>query len=305
MAYEKKIEPLQRWEVIMSAITLQLFIIFYLVLPWTSMSEECFDAVYESSVASDEDMMLFHDCMVEHRDGFLGGCACLLLGFPAIIAHLFYFNRLGETIMSFLNFGLSNWLYTASWGIAGTILCTLIPSLGIFLAYYDWEFTTDDGSGNDFTYIGYAMQFQFFHFWLILWDCCAIPIGIAASVPWFRGVGVLCGCCKSSHYSLSQDGREKMLGMALSIKYGRLVLAVLMTIVGLICLFGGFGDSLDFAKDGFWSYNGGSQFLSVMIALAIEIQCLAYFRAACKFDDNTKFLNENVESMASQDAAQQ
>ena len=65
------------------------------------------------------------------------------------------------------------WFLVLSWSIYATIHCLIVPSLGIFIAYYDWEFA--DGYKNE----GYKFQYQFFNFLLIVIDCAIIPLGFA------------------------------------------------------------------------------------------------------------------------------
>ena len=289
MAYEKKIEPIARWEVLCAGITLQLWFLFVLVLPSISVSDACWSVMVDSDVSNAEDMSDFHDCIEKHRSGFLIACALTLLGFPIIIAHLFYYHRIAETIDSFLNFGLSNWLYIASWGIFGIISSTIIPAFGIFIVYYDWQFS--DG----YEYVGYSLQFQFFELWLISYDCIIIPLGFACSMPWLRALLMLFNCFESAHYKVSEKGKEEMLGKMLTIKCGKCIFGTFLSLFVLTITFGAMGDALDFAKDGFFSYKGGSQFLQIIVYIAMELQSLWYFRFACEFDKNLKFLDSNVE----------
>ena len=82
MVYEAKIEPVQRHELIMGGVTLQLFVLFLNVLPWIHVSNDCRKAIFESDLQSNEDVSWIHDCISEHRNGILAGCSFLLLGFP-------------------------------------------------------------------------------------------------------------------------------------------------------------------------------------------------------------------------------
>ena len=322
MAYEKKIEPISRWEVFSCGLTLQLFIIFYFVLPWLGLSEQCLEAMFETDITDFDELTTFHDCIAKHRMGILGGCTCLLLGYPIIISHIYYWQRLHETLGGFLNVGLLNSLYHASWGISASIYCTVVPALGIFVAYYDWNFwdgsdssttmttTTDTitdtitSDDTNYVYLGYVMQYQMCQFLFILWDCLAIPLGLAAGLPWIMQFLILFDCAKSKHYKLSQTGRELLVGRFMNLRVGKIALGAIMISLVCICIFGGLGDSLDFAKDGFWSYHGGSQFLELTLFISWQLLSLLLMRFACKLDANKAFLNENVESMAAQDNLQ-
>ena len=312
MNFEKKTEPFTQVDAFMAGFTLQLFLIFFVVLSWSILPGECFVDAIESSADNNDDMEKFHNCVLKHRKWFEIGSVCLLISFPFIICHLYYEYRISQTVRSWLNFGIFDWLYSISWIIGATIYCTIIPALCIFICYYDWEFGDEsdingvnDDRYNTYKYIGYKVQFQFFHFMLILWDSCIIPLGISASIPWFRFFALINGCGKSSYYEMSNIGKEKILGMVLKLKFGRVVLSLIVLTIGLICLFGAFGDTFDFDKDGFWSFDGNSQLLQFITYFAIEIQCIMYFGFVCKYEEKAKFLNENVKpvSMASQDGA--
>lgn len=159
MAYEKKIEPLRRYEVFIMAFCLQMFIILFGLIPrivWGS--DNCHDTILEADISSESDLNDVHDCFIEHRSGFLARATCFLLGYPLIIGHIFYTKRLEETLFSFLHAGLMINLYCVSWFIGATIICTVIPALNIFVAYYDWELA------DTYQQLGYAMQLQFVRF---------------------------------------------------------------------------------------------------------------------------------------------
>ena len=172
--YVKKIEPLRRYEVLLGGVTLQAFLIMYHILPWINIDSECINAIYKSDVSSEEDMLSFHDCAERIRGELLFSGSTLLLGFPIIVLHIYYEFRMGSTIFAFNNTGALRWLYGASWSMIGIIGCSVIPSMAIFVCYYDWELS------NDYQYIGYVIQKQLFDWMLILWDCLILPLGMAA-----------------------------------------------------------------------------------------------------------------------------
>ena len=289
----------------MSGFTLQLWIIFMNILPWAVWTNDCIEAVFKTTLDDREAVANTHECIKDHRSNMLGGSTFLLLGYPIVIAHCYYEHRVHETLGAFLNIGLSRWLYYSSWMIAATILCTFIPALLIFIGYYDWEF------GDDMEYVGYAMQLQFLHFTLIVFDCIIIPLGIAAAIPWIWNMIVFVGdtpikCCqwyKSAHYKLSNEDRVKLFGLITKCPcIGRFCGALISLTLALICIFGAFGDVFDYAKDGFFSYHGGSQFLFVILYLSWQLQAIFEMRMGCMLDTTTTFLNDKVQSMSTQDA---
>ena len=133
MAYEKKIEPFQRWEAFMSGISLQIFLILITVLPLIAWGKnDCADTILKGDISWYDDVVASHNCMIEHRNGMLGGSTCLLLAYPFIITHLYYQHRVYETIKAFLDTGLMEAMYTLSWIIGTIIMCIILPALGIF-----------------------------------------------------------------------------------------------------------------------------------------------------------------------------
>ena len=302
MTYEKKIEPIRRWEVLATGITLQLWFFFFISGIFIDIDTDCLDALHKSDISSMDDMDFFHECIKDHRPEFLANGACFLLGFPILVAHVYFYHRITETIDSFLHFGVSNWLYISSWAIWIAIGCTMSPALGIFIAYYEWEFAPG------FEYAGYAVQYQFCQFWWILYDCLVIPLGFACAMPWLRAFLMMFNFFESTHYKVSRQGKEEMLSQMVCIKCigkktvccdkcGQCGQCFYVSFLGLFVMaiiFGSIADALDFDKDGFWSYKGGSQFLQCIIYIAIEFQSIWYFRFYCKFESNIKFLKENV-----------
>ena len=289
----------------MSGFTLQLWIIFMNILPWAVWTNDCTQLIFETELTDEDGVIEVHECIKDHRSNILGGATFLLLGYPIVIAHCYYEHRIHETLGAFLNIGLSRWLYYSSWMIAATILCTFIPALLIFVGYYDWEF------GYNMEYVGYAMQLQFLHFGLITYDCIIIPLGIAAAIPWLWTMIIFIGdtpikCCqwyKSAHYKLSNEDRVKLFKHVTKCPcMGRFCGAIFSFTLICICIFGAFGDVFDYAKDGFFSYHGGSQFLAVVLYLSWQIQAILEMRGGCILDTTTTFLNDKIQGMSTQDA---
>ena len=292
MAYEKKIEPIAAREVFWAGLTLQLWVIFYIVLPWVSFGSDCEDIMFKGELNSEDDVTQFHNCIKKHRAKILTGCVFLMIGYPILVSHLYFYLRITTVLMAAVDTGLSQFMYTSSWAICGTVFCTISPALGIFIGYYDWEFASGD------EYMGYALQFQFWHYWLILTDCAVIPLGLAVATPHIRSILILLGYCKSKHYKFSDEARDNMYGNITRIKCGKYGVICVLLFTSSICIFGAIGDALDFAKDGFFSYHGGSQFLSIMIVFAMEFHVTVMFTGYCKFDQTMNDILDNVQQVS-------
>ena len=293
MVYEKKIEPLTRWEVYMCAFTLQMWVIFLKILPLSIWSSDCIDIILHGDISSTEDTRQVHECIKDHRSQMLGGCSVLLIGFPIIICHVYYMNRLFETIFSFLNIGMAHTMYIGSWLIIATIYCTIFPGLLIFISYYDWQFITE------YEYIGYALQFQFLHFSLIVKDALVIPLGIVGIIPWFINLIVGLGFMRSTHYKFTEETRKEWTNNIIACgcckdKCGRYTHCFVALVLLLIILFSSFGDVFDFEKEGFFSYSGDSQYLEIILWITWEIQFLTIFILGCKFDKQMALLMDAV-----------
>lgn len=172
MPYEQKIEPITRTEVLLGGITLQLWILFVNTAPWL-VGDQCREEIFDADIKSQYDMANVHHCLKNNKSRILGATCFLLLGFPIAIAHLYYIKRFFETMLSFLNAGMTVYLYQISWFINALTWSVIGPSLAIFTCYYDWEFAF--GREHE----GYAIQYQFAHFMLIIFDSAMIPLGIA------------------------------------------------------------------------------------------------------------------------------
>ena len=275
----------------MAAFTLQLFVIFLKIIPLSVWTTECIDAVLKGDLSSVEDVSLVHDCIQSHRDQMLIGAAFLAIGFPTIVSHVYFMKRVLETMLAYLNNGLIGSMYISSWLLVATIYCAFFPALIIFVVYYEWEFS------QGLEYVGYAMQFQLFHFLIIVSDSTVIALGVVGSLPWLAQILVACGWMRSAHYRFREDTRQKLLNNI--VKCGRFTrvihLCVASGLIGII-LFSSFGDVFDFAKDGFFSYQGKSQYLQIGLLFTWEIQCLLITIMGCRFDKQMTLLNENIES---------
>ena len=81
MAYEKKVEPLSKWEGFLSGFYLEIWALFFCALPWAEWSVSCEEIVFEAGITSEEDLTTVHNCIAEHRTELLTGATLLLLGF--------------------------------------------------------------------------------------------------------------------------------------------------------------------------------------------------------------------------------
>ena len=202
MTYEKKVEPLTKTDVLGMGITLQLWLIFSNILPWVHVSNDCIEAVFEADTSNSNDLSDVHNCIKGHRFDILAGATHLLLGFPFVIAHIYYLNRVCTIYLRWLHMGLTlNTIY-ASWFISSCILCVIMPALMIFVCYYDWEFASGYES------IGYFMQYQFLHLSLILYDCTIIPLGLAMISIYIPPIYAANRLSLSSHYKSIKTNDE-------------------------------------------------------------------------------------------------
>ena len=282
MVYRNKIEPLRRYEVFLAGFCLQAFILVLKVLPFNLWSATCRTAVFNADTKSHEDMTQVHDCISKYRLHLLLGATCYLLGYPLIIGHLYYQHRKEETILStFISpkYKLLKWLYNGSWFIIGTIKCTILPGMIVFTVYYDWEYI------DEFKYVGYAMQFQFLHLILILIDSLLIPLGIATAIPWIVQITMLFPNEKemSNIRKINVDKRAKIVGMISKCdKRGKYIFVGISIVCILIILFSSFADVFDYDKTGFFSLQGDSQLLWIVLYLMLQLQCMQYMRLTCR-----------------------
>ena len=181
----------------------------------------------------------------------------------------------------------------ASWLINCTLACTVIPALGIFIVYYDWDF------GPGYEHYGYIMQFQFLKLLNLIIDAGWMSLGFAAAAPWFFQMFVLYGCFKSKFYRLSDENRIKFMGLLSKCHQG--CLKILLTIIAIFmimfCIIGSFGNMFDYAADGFFSYSGPSQALHILLYVSFEVQVITGFSLAYNFDAQMQFLEENVQEL--------
>jgi len=291
MVYEKKIEPLRKFEAIMAGVTLILFVLILEILPWANTTITCDEEILKFSVSSEDDMIKFHDCIKKHKSMYLFGATCLLLGYPIILAHIHYMYRTYETLWSCYSFSLFECLYFGSWIISATIYCIILPALIIFFVYYDWEFA----DGNE--YLGYAMQFEFAHFSLILADCVMIPFGFTASLTWWSSIFTIFGVTNSYHWKII-DSSDKVLGNSINCpNIGKLFGVLISLFMALTAMFGSFATVFDYEKSGFFSYHGNSQWLYIIMFISWITIGIMNIYVGCTLDKIQMYLNNNVKSI--------
>jgi len=276
MGYEKKVEPLTKAEVIVCGLMLIAYVIILHILPWTNASMTCDEDLFKLDISSIDDVYKVHSCITDNREWYLFGASCLLLGYPIILIHIHYVYRISQTLWSCFNIDLLILLNAGSWLIIATIYCIIIPALLILMAYYDWEFM--DG----YQYQGYAMQFQFSHLIVILFDAVLIPMGITACNTWICILAVLFGLAKSSHWEVNQTRKNEYI----------VILCSFIFIV--ISLFGSFGQAFDYNKSGFFSYHGDGQWLYNVLSISWIISAIMYIYLGCNLDKQKEFLNKSV-----------
>ena len=106
---------------------------------------------------------------------------------------------------------------------------------------------------------------------------------------------VTLGYCQSSFYTLDKENAGKIVGSFLSCRKCAKILFVLFSII-IICitLFGSIGDTLDFDKEGFFSYSGNSQYLVIIVFISLEILAMFLIITSCNMKKGMNFLNDNV-----------
>ena len=292
MAYEKKTEPISKWEVILQGLSLQLWIIFASVLPWGVLwTDECREIVFTSSVSSMDDLIVFHDCINKHQNGILEGCACLLLAYPFGITHIYALHRAMDTLGGFLTLNMFKWLYCGSWFAIVAIWCTIAPALGIFIAYYDWEFDAE------YRYSGYALQFEFTHLFLIICDSVILALGFVAALPWCWQLCVALGFCQSKYYTFDKQEARKIFSKFLSCpKCTTYIFGLFSLAIMCVIFFASVADVFDFEKEGFFSYSGGSQYLVILVLISMEILSITIMIFGCNMEKGFDFLKDNVKS---------
>ena len=300
-SYTKKIEPLTKSECILAGLTLFLWVLCLHALPFSGDVLKCREEVFKADIKSLEDLEKVHKCVNKtHRTGFLFGATCLLLGYPIIIAHIYYFKRVMDTLCSFLNLGVTEWIYICSWMIIATIYCTICPALVIFVSYYDWEFN------SNYLYIGYTIEYQFGNLFLILWDCLILPMGLTAAMPWFISICIISGYFKSTFYDLNDEFRaelvKKMFGNFNCCKgnCGKSILVLINSILFLICIFGSFADVFDYNKEGFYSLHGGSQYLFIILYISWILLGGLTVHFAFSLEKHQNSLNQSIKPLREQ-----
>lgn len=306
LGYQKKIEPLRKWEVFASGFCIQLWVVFLQVLPWATWSSKCTQSIFNANIQDYDDLLSVHNCIADHKSNLLAGSTILVLGYPIILSHMYFQNRLHETLLAFLNFGHLKWLYNGSWFMVANIYCTIVPALSIFVAYYDWEFADINDTSDDsiiLLQMGFAVQYQFLHLLLIIMDIIIIPLGLATAIPWIFQLVILLGCANSQHYKLSDENRVQLITRAIKMpcikKWSVVIFFVAMI---MLVVFSSIGDVFDYAKDGFFSYHGGSQYLETLLFISWELQAVFTMLIALRLDNEMNFLNDNVKSIREQDS---
>lgn len=135
-------------------------------------------------------------------------------------------------------------------------------------------------------------------------DTIIIPLGFTAAIPWLLRICVLFNVFQSAHYTLSDDIMEQMTGNATGsckacTKWMIVIFGVIFT---CIIFFTSLGDVFDYEKEGFFSYQGGSQRLKTVLFLCWQIQVILNIIMSCRLKNMQNILNENVKSMSEQDS---
>ena len=303
MGYEKKIEPLTRTEVFLSGFTLQLFIFIYFIFPGILWGNSCLSEFAKdfNELSDDEFYTSAHKCFTNMRNEVLAVFSCFLLCFPIIVAHVYYYGRIGDTLSSWLSIGLLRAIYRGAWGITTIIFCVIIPSLGIFIFYYDWELSNvsnDINTSSNYLITGYRMQFEFFQFTNILWDCGYYPLGFVATIPWISGMIVMLNIkfFDSKNWLLSKQAKEDYILKFMMPGGNKYCYVCFFSIIISICLFGSLGATLDYSKNGFWKYGGDAFFLWILLFFAFELQAIILIGRSFKLHQHQQFLDKNVKA---------
>lgn len=296
VSFVKKPEPVRKHDFFLAGFMLQIWIIVINVLPWfawTGFSEECVDAVFNTNTDNENELLVFHNCVnKEHRNGILIGCTILLLGYPIGIAMIHFLRRVEQAFVVFINLDAFLSIFYASWMLCITILCTIIPGLGIMVAYYDWQFID--------LYTGYAIQYQFFNLALIFHSCIILPLGLTVIATWCMELVIIynCDCFKSVNYTIPNEKRLIMAGIpANQLKIGKIGTTIFSIIVIGVVAFAIITSTFEYNKDGFFSYHGPSQYFQIIIYVAWQMQALGLMSVSCKFDKIVDFMNASVEPL--------
>lgn len=301
MGYEKKVEPISKYEMYAAGISLQLWLVCLNLLPWVIASNDCTELWFNAETSSQQDMIDVHECLSSHRSRILAASSVSLFGFPVVICLIYYIYRLFATIGAFMSLDCSVALAVASWIISTTIYCTVLPALWILIAYYDWEFDTTNNINN--LHIGYVMQYQFVNFAILLDDVIIIPLSCPAILPWFWCIAVVIDSnfFQSHHYRLDAGSRQQFIDTWIKCpccnKFGKwFVIGLSGILIGIIG-FSAFADVFDYEKDGFFSYRGKSQYLRVILFLTWQIEAIMFFVFGCRFDQTAKMLTDKVKAV--------
>lgn len=287
MGYEKKIEPLTSLEAFLAGLTLQMFICMYFIFPMIAWAGSCLYDFDETD--SDYFYQSAHNCFTKMRGECLAIFSIFLLGLPIIIGHVHYNARLGDTVTSWLNIGLFRQIYRGAWGITSVIFCVIIPSLGIFIFYYDWEL-----NGN-FLIEGYKIQFKFWQFLTILWNCGWYPLGLVAAIPWISAVIIVVDfrLFRSKNWSFPRAARQEYITKMVMPGGGKCCCLSFFSIMAGICIFASLAVTLDYDD----VYYGNGEFLWALLFFAFQLQAIVLIARSFKLKQHQQFLDRNIKAI--------
>jgi hypothetical protein len=215
-----------------------------------------------------------------------------------------------------------------------SIQCTIIPALMILIVYYDWEFAdvagtsrlsssssspdakeynyqynntydttvieniTEDIEFNNNKYLGYAMQFQLLELMFLIWDCLIIPMGFTAFLPWYSILMTILGYQRSVYWMVEDEGIIKLFGKCFGCcicgECGKFAIGSLCVFMMSCTALGSLLDVVDFEKEGFFSYHGGSQFMGLIVFISYFVLFIINMLISFDLKRISIFLKENV-----------
>lgn len=291
-----KIEPLTSNEMFFCGFTLQLFIMFFNIPPWI-WTTDCYHELTQTNVETHSQLLSYHNCIKSNRSSILFGASLLFLTYPLIVSHCYYWQRIHNTIYSFFNPNVFKWFYFSSWYIGGTISCTIIPALSIFISYYDWEMD------SSYIYIGYTLQFEFSRFLLILWKSVALAFVLTSVIPWIDLVFILFGCkiCSSKYYHFDPTSVEYGLRQCICCKMGcqckrcdKYTLAGVLFVILSLCVLLAIGVLFDLENEGLFSYDGNVHWLSVVFVIMWEMIAVRLMIGSFRFYQLKQFFEDRI-----------
>ena len=98
----------------------------------------CWTADYPSIARLDSETALtaLHEEITDKKHTYLAVAGVLLLMLPMALTHTYYMQRLFETVLSFAFWDYYQWFYMFSMIIGSIIVCVLIPTVLVVVAYY-------------------------------------------------------------------------------------------------------------------------------------------------------------------------